>query len=96
MRALAATLLTLALAGCGGPPAMQIVSTLKTALDTKCVAARLLDMDDICPQQKEPGPEPARFCYRTIGTIDCYEAPEAELRRRNVVVASPAIEAPED
>ncbi len=92
MRAGPAIFLVLALPGCAGPPALQLVSTLKTALDTKCVTARLLDMDDICPQPKEPGPEPARYCYRTLGTIDCYEAPEAEGRHRSVVVASPAIE----
>jgi hypothetical protein len=92
MRAIPAVFAVFALSGCGGPPAVQLVSTLKAALDTKCVTARLLDMDDICPQPKEPGPEPARYCYRTLGTIDCYAAPEAEARRRHVVVASPAIE----
>ena len=60
-------LLALALSGCGGPPAVQLVSTLKTALDTKCVTARLLNMDDICPQPKEPGPEPARFDVKLDG-----------------------------
>jgi hypothetical protein len=96
MRALSAASLILALSGCGGPPAVQVISTLKTALDTKCVAARLLDMDDICPQPKEPGPEPARYCYRTLGNVDCYDAPEADARRRSVVVASPAVEPAED
>ena len=54
----------------------------------------LLEMDDICPQPKAPGPEPARYCYRTLGAVDCYDAPEAETRARSVVIASPAIEAP--
>jgi hypothetical protein len=92
MRAIAAIPLIFALSGCGGAPAMQVVGALTMAFDTRCVTARLLDMDDVCPQPKEPGPEPARYCYRTLGTIDCYEAPEAEARRRHVVVASPAIE----
>jgi len=93
MRRLAAISLALGLSACASPPALQVISTLKTALDTKCVAARLLDMDDICPQPKPPGPEPARFCYRTLGAVDCYDAPEAEARGRNVVVAAPAVEA---
>jgi hypothetical protein len=96
MRALFAIFLAFSLSGCGGPPAVQVLSTLKTALDTRCVAARLLDMDDICPEPGEPGPEPARYCYRTLGVVDCYAAPEAEARNRNVVVASPAIEAADD
>ena len=96
MRAPSAIFLAFALSGCGGPPAVQVISTLKTALDTRCVTARLLDMDDICPQPTEPGPEPARYCYRTLGTVDCYAAPEAEARHRNVVVASPAIEASDE
>lgn len=93
MRPLAAPILALSLSACASPPAMQAISAIKTALDTRCVTARLLDMDDICPQPRPPGPEPARYCYRTLGAVDCYEAPEAEGRRRNVVVASPAVEA---
>lgn len=96
MRTASAFCLAFALSACGGPPAIQVLSTLKTAFDTKCVTARLLDMDDICPQPKEPGPEPARYCYRTLGAVDCYDAPESEARHRNVVVASPAIPAGEE
>lgn len=96
MRATAAIALVFALSGCAGPPAVQVVSALKTMIDTRCITARLLEMDDICPQPKPPGPEPARYCYRTLGEVDCYAAPEAEARRRNVVVASPAIPPSED
>lgn len=90
MRAAVGLLLGLALSGCASPPAVQVVSALKTALDTKCVTARLLEMDDICPRPRPPEPEPARYCYRTLGEIDCYDAPEAEERQRTVVVAAPA------
>lgn len=90
MRAACGIFLSFALSACAGPPAAQVVSALKTALDTKCVTARLLDFDDICPRPRPPGPEPARYCYRTLGEIDCYDAPEAEGRRRTVVVAAPA------
>jgi hypothetical protein len=96
MRVVLGIFAAIALSGCAGPPAAQVIGTLKTALDTRCVTARLLDMDDICPRPGDPGPEPARYCYRTLGEVDCYAAPEAEARRRNVVVASPAIAPPED
>lgn len=96
MRTASAFCLAFALSACGGPPAVQVLGALKTAFDTQCVAARLLDMDDVCPRPKEPGPEPARYCYRTLGAVDCYETPEADARRRNVIVASPAVEAGEE
>ncbi len=72
----------LILAGCAATPLLGVVAPV--------VGKQLADMDWFMGPAPEMRAEPVRYCYGTLGQIECYGAPVPADNGRLVGFAGPA------
>ncbi len=69
--------LALLLAGCGTAAVAIVDEKVSKWTASDCSANRFFTGGPYCREAPvEPGPQPALYCYRTLGTVDCYSQPD--------------------
>lgn len=74
LRAVLAAAALFSLTGCGAAVVAALDTAMSDATKSDCSISRVLRSEPLCKADALPPPEEKLYCYRTIGTINCYRS----------------------